>query len=155
MRDYAEFVRDLNNSQSAVSTVAMYLQRKRQHVILPPHQVTPTPEERYEYTDEGDILVGRKVQVKGSSRDFCSVEDFGFPMITVDESYKIEEQKKDPPLCYFIVNKSLSGAIVIDWNTIDSWDEHKSVEPRQGNRECFYRRCPAELCKWRNLRSST
>ena len=147
VREYNEFIDDLKKSQEAVAAVAMYLQRRNQYVIMPPHRETPSPEERYQYVDNCDLMVGRPVQIKGSSRDFHSVEEFGFSMITVDEAYKIEQQADCPPVCYFIVNKSKTGAIFIGWNTRKHWDKYTAKEERQGGRDCVYYRCPASLCQ--------
>lgn len=157
MRVYDNFVSDLNRSQLAVLCVAGLLQSKGNYVILPPHNVTPDESRRYEFTDECDLLwfepLGptRKAQVKWSSKSFRSIEDFGFRWITVDETYKIEAQLSRPPSHYFICNHDCTGAIVIPWNTLDSWDHHETREKRQGNRICQYRRAPADKCHWRDL----
>lgn len=153
-KTYERFVSDLNESQVAVLAVAAFLQRKGYEVVLPPHVVTPSEEERYQYQDAGDLratLPGkptRTYQAKHSSRDFDSVEAFGFRMITVDEGYKIEAQEAKPPHGYWIVNSSMSGAIYIQWASKPDWDSFDQVDPHQGGRTCNYRRCPARLCSY-------
>lgn len=147
-KTYEQFVSDLNGSQYAVLAVAGHLQKKGYEVTLPPHRVTPSENERFSYQDDCDIKVARAFQVKQSSRDFRSVEEFGFTILTVDEEYKIEKQRSIPPLGYWIVNKSRSGAIFIPWNTNKQWDRFERSDPAQGGRVCVFCRCPASLCRY-------
>jgi len=150
-KTYKKFVNDLNESQGAVLSVAGYLQKNNRTVILPPHKVTPTEDARYDYQDDADLYVQSPLQVKGSSRTFGSVEEFGFKMVTVDEVYKIKKQKKNPPLGYWIVSADKSGGIFIPWATRKEWDIHCAKDPHQSGRECEYYRCPAKLCEFRNF----
>lgn len=172
---YEQFVADLNNSQPAVLAVAGLLQRRGYEVVLPPHSVTPSEDERYQYLDAGDLAAtrlfrieeGRRIevppenrvrrthQVKQSSRDFDSVAAFGFSMVTVDEDYKIEAQLARPPAAYWIVSRSRTGAIYIPWSTRPQWDVFRRVDPLQRGRVCAYIRCPARLCHYVSLDLST
>jgi hypothetical protein len=146
-KTYSNFVRDLEASRKAVLSVASFLQGKGRDVTLPAHHVTPSEEERYDYQDSGDLLVAQKHQVKHSTREFDSLEGFGFSMITVDEEYKIEKQIC-PPAGYWIINKSMTGGIWIAWTTKKHWDVYKSKDKIQGGRECSFVRCPSKLCKY-------
>lgn len=159
-KTYNAFVGDLITSQDAVMAIAKYLVRERQlHVHLPPVHVRPeTGATLKAYQDECDLWVSKDgftekipVQVKGSSRYFGSVDDFEYSMITVDERYKIEAQEDNPPLCYYIVSKTLNGAMVIPWSTKKYWDIFEAPDPKQGGRLCSYYRCPKEHCQWRYL----
>ena len=147
-KSYEQFVSDLNASQYAVLAVAGHLQRSGLEVMLPPHRVTPSEHERFAFQDECDLKVARAYQVKQSSRQFESVEEFGFKMLTVDEAYKIEKQRRSPPSGYWIVNKDRTGAILIPWATFNSWDQFERTDPAQGGRSCKYYRCPASLCRY-------
>lgn len=156
MRDYNEFVSDLNKSQKALLAIAGYIQACGHPVILPPHLVTPTPEERYEYTDDMDAAFWfkskwNKIQVKGTNKSYNSIEEYPFPMVTVDETYKIQKQIKDPPYAYYQVNKECTGAIQTTWDSRPRWDNFSCIEQRQNNRRCHYNRCPISLCRWIDL----
>lgn len=156
MRNYDEFVSDLNKSQRALLAVAGYIQASGHPVLLPPHIVTPTPEQRYQYQDDMDAAFWfqgkwRKIQVKGTNKSYASIEDYPYRMVTIDETYKIAKQEDDPPYCYFQVNQELTGAIQTLWSTKPHWDTFSCVEKRQNGRECVYNRCPIELCQWKNL----
>ena len=150
-KTYDKFVTDLNKSQKAVLAVTGYLQRKGRICMLPPHKVTPTEKDRFNYQDGCDLLIARPVQVKWSSREFDSVKAFGFEMVTVDEVYKIDFQKEQPPIGYFIVNAGLTGAIYIPWETKPQWDTFKSPDKFQGGRLCCFYRCPARWCRFISL----
>tara|TARA_R110000796_G_scaffold252537_2_gene387457 strand:+ start:4130 stop:4591 length:462 start_codon:yes stop_codon:yes gene_type:complete len=146
-KTYDQFAKDLEASRSAVLSVAGYLQGIGRLVTLPQHYLTPTEGERFDYQDSCDLFVGTPHQVKHSSRDFCSVEDFGFQMVTVDEWYKIERQLS-PPAGYWIVNASLTGGIFVPWKTKKHWDHFLSKDATQGGRECDFARCHAEHCRY-------
>jgi len=151
-KTYEDFTADLENSRDAVFAVAKHIQANGRDVILPIHSVTPSEEERYSFQDQCDLKVAVPHQVKQSSRDFQSVEEFGFKMITVDEEYKIKKQTTNPPHAYWIVNKSRTGAIMIPWNTKDKWDTYSSRDVMQRSRECSFVRCPSNLCKFISLK---
>ena len=147
-KTYKAFTEDLESSRKAVMAVAQHIQSSGRDVILPIHSVTPNEESRYSYQDQCDLKVAIPHQIKQSSREFKSVDEFGFQMITVDEKYKIEKQKQSPPFAYWIVNKSRSGAIVIPWSSKKHWDTLKSKDPLQNERLCEFARCPASLCNY-------
>lgn len=156
MRDYNEFVSDLNKSQKALLAVAGYIQACGHPVVLPPHIVTPTPEDRYSYTDDMDAAFyfrnkWRKIQVKGTNKSYSSIDDYPYRMVTVDETYKIQKQTDDPPYCYFQVNNQLTGAIQTLWDSKPHWDTFSCKEARQNNRVCTYNRCPIQHCRWIDL----
>ena len=156
MRDYNEFVKDLNHSQKALLTVAGYIQASGHPVILPPHIVTPSPEKRYQFTDDMDAAFWfkgkwNKIQVKGTNKSYASIDQYPFKMVTIDETYKIQKQEDDPPYCYFQVNQELTGAIQTLWSSKPHWDTFSCKESRQNGRVCVYNRCPIELCHWKDL----
>jgi hypothetical protein len=150
-KEYEQFVVDLNKSQAPVMAVAAYLQRKEMQVVLPPHRVVPKGVDNTAYKDNGDLFVMRAMQVKGSSREFDSVGQFPFRNPIVDEAYKIDEQIKSPPMGYWILNKSLTGALYIPWETKPKWGRFTSVDKKQGGRVCEFYTCPKEYCQYREL----
>lgn len=147
-KTYKQFTNDLEASRGAVFAVARHIQASGRDVILPVHNVTPSESERFNYQDQCDLKVAMPHQVKQSSREFQSVEEFGFSMVTVDERYKIEKQEEAPPYAYWIVNKSRTGAIVILWATKSRWDVYTVSDETQGGRSCDFMRCPAEHCRF-------
>lgn len=147
-KSYQQFTEDLEASRDAVLAVAKHIQSSGRDVVLPVHAVTPCENERFNYQDQCDLKVAMPHQIKQSSRSFQSVEEFGFPMVTVDERYKIEKQEGAPPYAYWIVNKDRTGAIVILWSTKDQWDTYTSNDATQGGRACDFMRCPARYCQF-------
>ena len=147
-KKYSDFVSDLEASREAVLRVASFLQLRGRHVTLPAHFITPSENERYDYQDTCDLFISQGHQIKQSSREFDSIDSFGFNMITVDERYKIEKQLKTPPIGYWIVNKSRTGAIFIPWTTREKWDTYTAPDPLQNGRNCEFVRCPKSECKY-------
>jgi len=145
-KGYDQFTSDLRDSQEAVQHVAAFMQRQGRAVVFPPVRVAPEGADYKDYLDDADMYLLKPVQVKGSSRTFGSMAEFGFPMITVDEDYKIRRQDINPPTGYWIVSKDFSGGIYVPWDSRPQWDYFKAVDDTQGGRECIFRRCPKEYC---------
>lgn len=150
MKTHAQFCKDLGTSRGAVLAVAAFLQVKGRDVTLPAHRVTPTWEDRYAFQDQGDLMVAKPHQVKETSYEFTSKNDFPFDQIIVDEEYKIKRQLDNPPAGYWIVNKAKTAALFIPWEAKPRWTTFTSYDKKQG-RECTFLRCPLSLTHYIKL----
>lgn len=118
-----KFSERLDSSKLSVLAVGAFLYRtKSLDVLIRQPKVTPSFKDRMQYVDDGDILLGGKyrVEVKQSSRDFSSLEDFPFPLVTVCE-VQAWERAPFKPVAIFIVNTHATGAILIKGTTKIQW----------------------------------
>jgi hypothetical protein len=124
----ASFKRRLKKSQDGVDATKVWFESRGHKIEKPKTRIRPSYEQRFEYMDDGDLLliqekdgkeVKRIIEVKTKSVDFDSVESYPYKDIVLDEVYKVNRLRKNKnrPVAYVLVNKSLTGALIIKWST--------------------------------------
>jgi len=144
------FSQRLKNSLLPVQLVATWLQQKLALVKINPTQLSPDTESRYEYTDEGDIEIRLRVEVKQSSLPFTSAEDYKYDMIMVDEAYKINKVPKLQLWGYVILNKQQTHCVLVKAETRYLWESEEKKD-RQKNRWGTFVMCPKEQGEFYNF----
>lgn len=107
------FVADLDGSRQAEFAMLDYFARQGKMVVRPPQFLRPTPEERVDYADTGDLFVGNRWEVKHRTFDFQTLEDFPYPDVFIDPVSTFE-QKRPRPEFYAICNKTITRAVIIN-----------------------------------------
>ena len=139
------FVEDLRASHSAVQVAAEWLRSSGYPVIVRPTFVRPTVEERREYSDDGDLEILQRVEVKQRpDMDFREPRDFKFKTIIVDVCHTYD-QARPKPHAYMILNASLSAAFVVKCSTRPQWSR---VWRTARGREREYYECPLNLTEF-------
>lgn len=117
-------------------------------VLIVPNGVAPencTPEEREEYSDEGDLVALFRVEVKHiKAVEFSSVEDFPRPTVIVNDVANHDLPKRLPLYGYMQVNRSRTGFLFIGHSTRQHWVKEIINDKVLGNSHQVYR-CPKEL----------
>ena len=147
MKEDHKFKQDFNASQEAVLKVAGYLQKIGREIMLPAIKFRPSNKERNNYRDQGDLKVLKTHQVKRRGLEFDSLESYPYPTVIVDEEYKINLQYQNPPQGYWVLNKNMSGAIFVSWDTKGEWIVEEKRDGEQ-KRECRFMVCPKEYCRY-------
>jgi hypothetical protein len=126
-----EFLTLLENSKVVVWRVAEWLTGKGANVRLIPSTISPNEAVRFEHADMGDIEIVMRCEVKHRpTLDFMSMDDFPYPDIIIDETYKIEKFPKATLYGYVIVNSSMTAAITIPRETRKHWFEAEKFDKR-------------------------
>ena len=122
---WENYTTKLKESSKAVWKVAQYLHSFKYTVTVPAVHIAGSPEEYADYIDEGDIILHRKnindiIEVKHQSWDWTSHSDIPWAEIIVcaKKSFDRHTQK---PSAYFLVNKQLSHALVIQTENCGEW----------------------------------
>jgi len=143
MKADADFLRDLQGSDAAVQAVAGWLSSRGHVVRVPEKRVRPTAAERFNYSDAGDLVIDKRVEVKGRGLDFTCANDFPFGTIFVSEKYRIERLGRNLELVV-LVNRALSHAAVIHVPTARrAFTYERRFDAKQG-RECVFVCCPKD-----------
>ena len=156
MKEDSVFFKALDKSRKVNNVVCDWLKKKGYEVDLLPQETRPIDapkEDRWKYTDSGDIeIIERKrIEVKQRpSLDFKSFNDLPYENIIVDEEYKIDKNHDSPIHSYFILNKSMTVAMVIMAETKKHWVKQKKFDTVEGEYRCFYL-CPKKYCKMVHL----
>jgi len=128
-----EFNAIVTHSDSVVHQVGKTLTYLGYKIEIPNLVLSPTVEDRWKYTDDGDIyLIKRngkeRIEVKYSYKlDFFSEDQFPYTFVIIDEKYKIDKPHKYPLNCYISVNKSRTGCLRIPASTRDNWIVREGV----------------------------
>ena len=134
------FEKDLLNSVNHVQKVSGWLQPYFEDVVVPDTQVRPNIEDRGQYADDGDIIVGGRMKVEVKERrnvNFTSPSDYPWPTIIVDVTHR--------PLSDFYVITTLGAkhALVIPGSCSSTWSR-KTLWDRVKGRHREFWLCPRE-----------
>ena len=149
--DHTRFKQDLRNSQKGVARVASWLSEKGRSIMMPGLSVAPTADVRHDSTDDGDLFILRRQEVKWISAEFTGHEDWPFGRHFIVTSYHGYEKMKDsPPENFFCLNKPMTHCGVVNvkktkpkWYVQDRTDHYDNKAP-------FYF-CPVDLVKFYEL----
>lgn len=140
------FLRDLQNSQPAVQKAAQWLSSLGYPVTIHPTFERPSIEEMAEYSDQGDLSVHHRVEVKQRlDITFTCVEDFPFDSVIVDVCHAWDKARPRPSF-YIIWNRELTAALIISRKTSRYWKRVRKLD-RKKNREREFYECPMEHVK--------
>jgi hypothetical protein len=148
MKPDAVFYGGLEKSREVAEQVCCWLRGKGYVVSHPEQRTTPSREDRWKYTDDGDleITLTKRLEVKHwPSIDFQTLADVPYEEIIVDEKYKIDKEHERRLEAYITVNKSRTAAIVISADTRHWWKVKNLYDGAEGEHRDFYL-CPKRHC---------
>lgn len=145
------FVADLRKSDEATEVVARWIRWTMGYAVtVNPIFIRDDPGRADDFADGGDMLISRVVEVKRREIDFNSASSFPFEDVIVDKVSTFDA-KPSSPWKYFIVNRAMTGAFVVDVNkTLLFWKKRDVWSEKRG-RTCAYYHCPLELVEYRSL----
>ena len=152
MKTDAEFLSALQDSQTAVDTVAAFLAAKGASVTVQPVKVRPTFEQRFDYQDNGDIHITQRIEVKQKQTDFTCLDDFPFPTIITDAVYKVDAIPWGNLHSYVIVNRALTHAALVPAVTRKHWEPIRVWDSKEREHRSYYV-CPKHLATFFQLES--
>jgi hypothetical protein len=138
------FVDDLQASQAAVWRVAQWLTGCGNTVTVRAVRVRPTAAEWSDYTDNGDLELVQRCEIKQRRLAFTSHDDFPFDEIIVDTARKWDTAHPKP-WRYFILNAAGTVAIVLDGTSAKHW--HTRTVSHRGRDQVVYT-CPLDRVRF-------
>jgi hypothetical protein len=143
-----EFRGLMANAREVAFVVATELGKRGHRVRVVPNTVSPNVEERWSHTDEGDLEITQRVEVKHWPKiDFKSRDEVPYTDIIVDEAYKIDKKHQTPFYAYIIVNASMTGGLLIPIWSKAFWFKSTRHDRREGQSREFYL-CPRKQTIW-------
>lgn len=140
MKSSTAFLRDLSASRRRVNDFASMHAGRGVSIWMPPEETRPTEEDRFEYSDSGDLMVMLRVEHKVRGFSFTCRDDFPYPTVIVDEVYKEDKKaSEDGPLGMCIIESSdnACAAVVYGW-TVPKWRVESKWDAAQGRQCEFY-----------------
>lgn len=144
--DYDEtdpsFIADLRKSKEAVAVATKWLSDQGYPVIVRPTFERPNVEQMSEYSDDGDIEILQRVEVKRrQSLTFTSKDDFPFETLIVDVCH-CYDKAHPKPYAYIIFNREMTRAFIVNVRETRSlWKRVKKKDRFKGRMREFYE-CP-------------
>ncbi len=140
------FTDDLAESVNFVWLAAQWLSKKFGFkVLIPPTLVRPNAEQRSEYSDEGDLEIVKRIEVKHRrSIDFTNTEDFPFDTVIVDVDFAWDKAHPKPE-AYIIFDKDGSHCAIVRSKTSPHWVKRAR---QVGGRTRDYYECSVEYVEF-------
>ena len=141
-----DFLDDLHKSGEAVDSVKNWLLGKGYPVIVMPVFERPEASRMTEFSDNGDLAIISRVEVKRRlKRSFTSKDDFNDKIqkgtIIVDSCH-VYDQAHPKPRFYIILNHDMTTGCFIDvTKTIGTWERTSRFDQKKGRLRHFYT-CP-------------
>ena len=145
MKTDQEFLNALIESQSHVAAVASWMARQNFNVMISPAICRPDFKDRFEFIDQGDIIVSSRIEVKKRSIDFTCRDDYPFPTVIVDEKFKVDRIPPPQLNGYVILNNRGTHACLISVKTRKHWRPIIRRDSKDKQRRTFYE-CPKGRC---------
>lgn len=150
MKTNDEFVSALTTSNDYVWAAAKWLSGCGYQVLTNPLLIRPEYKDRSRYTDNGDLGVLLRVEVKHRpGMEFRSLDDFPYQDVIVDEVHKWE-RTRPKPYVYLILNADATCAIVVLGATQKRWSKMQRYD-RKNRNKCEFYTCPLADCTFWNL----
>ena len=144
MKTHAQFIQELQASQTYVNAVASWMAMNHCDVVIKPTLIAPSTEVRHEYIDSGDIEIRQRVEVKHISIGFTCAEDFPFSTIIVDEVHKVDRIPRGQLWGYVIVNEAGTHVCCLRADTKGRWTIERRHDKKEGAERAFYV-CPVGI----------
>jgi len=148
----SEFLSALFDSQTAVTSVASYLQRHGAQISVPEIVARPNFAQRFDYQDQGDIQLNQRIEVKQKLIDFTCAADYPYPTIMVDAAYKVDAMPWGHLHSYFVVNKSCTHAAYLHGSTRPQWRTEEVYDRKERERRTYYV-APIDLARFFDIRT--
>lgn len=102
---------------------------------MPPMFVSPSIDERNDYADDGDLAIQMPIEVKHRNVDFSSLASYPYDTIYIDAK-SAYDKKRPAPYAYFIVNSTMTHALVIRSSSATRWKT--TTKTLNGREKVFY-----------------
>jgi hypothetical protein len=151
------FVKDLLESDLYKNLVALWLSHEGWNVTIFATKVRPTSQERFDYSDEGDLEIWKpghnkiRVEVKHNEFMFTKADDCPFESCIVETAYKMNKiMEAGQRFVVIRLNLNLTHCIVIRQITFKHWTT-KTWENQKSHRDNTCYMIPKDKCEYRPL----
>ena len=119
-RDHARFLEHLDASNPAVFQCAKFFYDKGIQVAITPMTKSKDYNDRLNHTDDGDLYIQQRIEVKGLSRDFTDGSDWPFDDFIVCAAHSYD-RAKPKPYAYMILNRKRTHVAIVYGKSRPHW----------------------------------
>jgi hypothetical protein len=139
MKNDAVFTEALAKSRTVATNICRWLCDKGYSVVELEQRDRTCREDRWDYVDDGDLLIRQRIEVKQRPElDFQGADDLPYPDIIVDEVYKLDKVHKYGLHSYIIVNASETCCMVILAESRKHWFKRTVFDSKEKEDREFY-----------------
>lgn len=128
------FFEELREGHRAAEAVGDALSQRELEVVVTPLEVRERVEDRYDFADEHDLLVGRarpcRIDVKSRGLNFEGPVDYPYETALVD-TVAGWRQKTHKPVAIVLVSQATGGMAVIRGSSEDRWRSRRRYDRRR------------------------
>ena len=120
-------------------------------VAISPMSKSKGYDDRLEHTDDGDLFIQQRIEVKGLSADFTSGSDWPFRgefIVCAAHSY---DQAKPKPYAYMILNRNRTHVAIVYGKSRPHWTTKRIKDGRYEDMTQEFYLCPLEHVDFRIL----
>jgi hypothetical protein len=133
MNDFNKFMKHLDDSHDSVWQIARWLVSRGNKVTVNSTIKAKSADELKYYTDEGDLYINQRIEVKGLGSDFTCAEDWKFGdnfMVCAKHSY---DRANPKPYSYIYLNKARTHIAILKTTTFQHWFVRNIKDKRYDN----------------------
>lgn len=133
MIDDESFLKLLDASRQSTWDVAAWLKSRGHNVRIVPSLVRPDSSVRFQFSDEGDIEITQRIEVKHKYKmDFNSIDEWPYDPVIIDEAYKFDKTPITTLHSFIILNMKKTGFLYIPESTHRHWFREARFDSRHG-----------------------
>lgn len=143
------FIEDLRASRRSVEIVAQWLSGRGHPVIVRPVFERPSFKEMHRYSDNGDLEILQRIEVKQRMLDFTSRESYPYDTLFVDNRHTYDDAHPKP-FAYVILNRAMTHAFIVECRSDKHWDVVERFDHKVQRTDTLYE-CPIALATFVEL----
>jgi len=150
-RDHTRFIEHLDASNPTVFQCAKFFYDKGIQVAISPMSKSKGYDDRLEHTDDGDLFIQQRIEVKGLSADFTNGADWPFGaefIVCAAHSY---DRAKPKPYAYMILNRNRTHVAIVYGKSRPHWTSKRIKDGRYEDMTQKFYLCPLEHVDFRQL----
>jgi hypothetical protein len=152
-KDDPGFEDDLEESKKFVEKAARWLGDKGYPVIIEPTFLRTNISDMREFSDNGDLRIVQRVEVKRRNLKFTCADDFPYPSIIVDVAHTWD-RARPKPYAYLIYNEGATALCVVYGKSFPVWQKVTKPDRFKKRDRTFYE-CPIGECEFHVLDATT
>ena len=139
-RDWEKYRTHIKDSIPTVWRVAKYLSSRGHTVQIPPTHIAANQSDRISMTDNGDLFLLQRCEVKQRTFVFSGINDYPWESIMICNKNSFDRRSGSKPAFYILPSADFKAMIVIDVNKTEKnwWAEKKRDSRYEDVEETFY-----------------
>lgn len=130
-----DFIDSLRESQGAVDATQQLLLSQGETIVRPAMNIRPSFKDRKNYSDDGDLFIQRRIEIKKRSFSFSGADDFPYDSVFVDSADRVDSSRV---WRYYIWSDDLKSFLIVPSNTKEKWKRRTVYNKRHGENRTYY-----------------